>query len=116
MCYVGDSSDVWDEEMVRARKPHRCDECRTEIPTGVRYIRIGSLYEGQWETLRMHFECRVLWGAVHLDLCEGRGAMMVGGLDEELRNYEDEYGDEGARVLPYAQRFEAIREKYARAT
>lgn len=89
MCYSdGESCDVWNEETFRARKEYRCDECFAPIPKGVKYIRIGSLYEGSWDTLRVHWECLVLWGAVRLDLCKGQGAIMIGGLDQEL----DEYG------------------------
>ncbi len=110
MCYIDEPSDVWSETTVRARKPHRCFECDRTIPAGVRYVRFGSLFDGHWDTFRMHYECRVLWGSMAGDLCGKPGFVMAGGLEEEL----DQYAGEPA-VEPYRARFEAIKAKYAAA-
>src|SRR4051812_6334707 len=110
MCDIyGDTSDVWSETTQRARKPWTCCECGAPIPAGTIYTRFGSLFDGHWDTFRMHYECRVLWGSVAGDLCGHPGYVLAGGLPEELH----EYGDEAA---PYAARFEQIRQHYTEAT
>lgn len=122
MCYVGDACDVWREELVRARKLHRCDECFAPIPVGCRHVRIGSLFEGHWDTHRVHWECRILWGAVRQDLCKGKGLIVIGGLDEELSEYESDtaaWDDDDKPIeteaAPYRRRFEEIKAKYREA-
>lgn len=106
MCDLDWPSTVWNEQIVRARKPHRCYECRTPIPVGCNHVRIGSLCDGNWDTYRMHWECTVLWRSMSADLC-GQSVIIAGGLDEELEQYRDEEG------LPYRERFEAIKAHYS---
>lgn len=119
MCYDGDGCDAWTPHVQRARKPYKCDECDAPIPAGVRYVRIGSLFDGHWETMRVHWECLQLWYTVQLHLCGGRGLIIIGGLDEELREYDDEnvrFGTDDepqeTEAAPYRARLEAIRAKY----
>ena len=57
MCFDNDFCDVWDEMIVKARKHHPCDECQDGIQSGELYKRIGSLYEGEWDTLRLCARC-----------------------------------------------------------
>lgn len=119
MCFTGDACEVFHERIVRAGKPHRCDECDAPIPRGTPYVRIGSLFEGDWSTLHVHWECMLLWRTVQADLCEGNGLIVIGGLEEELRGYDDdncEYDKEGEELptaaAPYRARLAAIRAKY----
>lgn len=107
MCTLDEPSDVWSETIVRARRPHRCCECGAPIPPGVKYVRIGSLYDHRWDTFTMHYECRVLWGAMAGDLCGKPWFVMAGGLAEELGQYHGELA-----AVPYAERFEQIKAKY----
>lgn len=95
MCSTdNEASAVWNERIVRARKPHRCDECHLAIPPGRHYIRIGSLYDGHWETFEKHPECDAVADWVRVHVCEAHGEhgfIPVGGLDEEIHNLRD-YG------------------------
>jgi len=86
-----DASDVWNLHIVVARKRHKCSECSLPIPVGCRHLRIGSLFEGSWETIREHVECDAVAEFVRKKICEARGErgfIPVGGLDEEIRNLD----------------------------
>ena len=90
MCYTdGDACDIWNEKTVRAVKPHRCDECSGDIPVGCVHLRIGSLFEGEWDTLRVHVSCMALWRFVHKEVCDGEGFILVGGLATEIGEQDD---------------------------
>lgn len=47
---------VYNEDRVRARKPHKCCECRLPIVVGEEYMRCSGLWDG-WETFRQHLHC-----------------------------------------------------------
>ncbi len=111
MCYVDDGCDVWNLTHRKARKRHRCDECGGAIPVAVLYAQINTLFEGRWDILRVHAECMQLWNDVHRVLCGGEGLILIGGLHEELRQYE---GD--GRAKRFLKRFNTILDKYRGAS
>lgn len=84
MCMV-DSGEYWQFAayvMRRARKEHRCGECRRTINPGERYEHVSGLYDGRWDTERTCEQCRTaarwlevvccgfLYGAIKEDLGE----------------------------------------------
>lgn len=92
MCFDGDAATVWNEQRVRARKPYVCYECDLTIPAGRDYIRIGCLSDGNWDTFRLHVECNSLWDFIHIQVCEGEGLKLAGGLGEEIAHQDDTDG------------------------
>lgn len=59
MCYqYYGVSDIYIERQPKARKEHRCCECTLPIQIKEQYHRIESLYEGSWETFKMHLSCQ----------------------------------------------------------
>lgn len=49
MCEGADEPATLTHEILRrARKAHRCAECRNLIPVGARYVRCSSLSDGSW--------------------------------------------------------------------
>jgi hypothetical protein len=44
-----DPADVYSVSVVKARKPHRCCECRQVIQPGIQYERVSMLYDGEWQ-------------------------------------------------------------------
>lgn len=60
-CYVetcdGDRPEVYAQDEVTARKPHKCCECGAEIPKGERYERFKGKWEGEWEEYRTCLGC-----------------------------------------------------------
>jgi hypothetical protein len=62
-----DPCDVWDSQMVTARKSHVCCECGEEIAPGRRYERLRTLYKGSWDTFKTCTSCLAVWD----DLCDG---------------------------------------------
>lgn len=115
MCFDGDACTVWVETRRRARKQYACLECGSTIPNGARYVNIRS-YLDSWETMRIHVECMALWRLVRENLCGGGGLILIGGLDEELGNYElNDLGVSSKQASAwrrYKRRFSQIREKY----
>lgn len=62
----GDLAEMSDTKMVRARKAHRCCECRRTIAAGTLHERCKLLYDGTWSCfrtclicheIREHFRC-----------------------------------------------------------
>lgn len=49
---------VWNSTTRKARKAHRCDECREEISVGARYEHISMLFDGAWDTSRLCLSCK----------------------------------------------------------
>ena len=56
-------SEVWLTSYPRSRKVRKCVECCREIPIGVTYQRIKSLYDGRWEALTTCAVCAEIRGA-----------------------------------------------------
>jgi len=89
MCFDGDMADVWKTRAVRARKPHRCNECRLPIPVGDVYIHIDSLFEGEWDHYRVHNGCYELSKFIDKTLC-GSSGFPIGYLSEEISSQDSE--------------------------
>lgn len=52
---------VWEEEVRRARKEHRCDACGEIIRRGDRYGSTRSLYDGSWQTTCRCARCETMF-------------------------------------------------------
>jgi hypothetical protein len=89
---LGEYSVIWDEKRQRARKTYRCEHCDRAITPGTSYIRIGSLYDGSWDTIRIHAECDAVCEFIKQHICEAhgeRGTIMIGELNEEITSLEE---------------------------
>jgi hypothetical protein len=69
-------------EWPKARKPHRCEECRRIIAAGERYERFSGKFDGSLFCLKTCAECAEIRDAFN---CEG-GAI-VDGLWSEIESY-----------------------------
>jgi len=60
-CVFGDDCDepakVYNQRQLVAKKPHRCTECREEIPGGAQYERVDGLWDGHWSTYKTCLSC-----------------------------------------------------------
>jgi hypothetical protein len=119
MCFDGDSATVWKEVDRVARKRYKCDECGAPIPIGVKYTSIGMLAEDEWSRLRVHVECLLVWRLVRDLVCDGVGLIMIGGLDQELREADAEHGKyieaEDRFTTPFMDVLREIRATYEAA-
>ncbi len=52
--------EVYDERLVRARKPHTCDACTETIPPGVFYTRIGTVFDGDVDSFKRCMRCQTI--------------------------------------------------------
>lgn len=60
MCEIdfgGEYSTLLSERVVRARKEHRCTECRACITVGELYTRRSSVYDGHLSAQKLCAEC-----------------------------------------------------------
>lgn len=98
MCMCDDSTepDVFRSEIRRARKAHRCDECRRVIPAGSRYRYVSGLWDGRWDDFAFCLRCervRAAHRAAEKSLGEAHCDPPLGNLLEAVRecaNYERE--------------------------
>lgn len=65
----GERPDVWRESTHRARKQHRCDECRMPIVVGTVYVRCVGMYDGHWYGARVHPDCFALLKHIAFTVC-----------------------------------------------
>lgn len=95
MCYDdGDGAEVWIEATRKARKPYTCCECNGPIPPGAKYVCISGIQDHEPFRYHAHAECMELWHFTQNVVCGGNGMIMIGGLREELHQY-DTMGDVG---------------------
>ena len=80
--YDGDQATVYSSSHVKARKEHKCYECRRMIAKGETYERVSGLWEGKWETYRFCDCC----SEIGLSLSCG-GGRTFGMLWEEITDY-----------------------------
>jgi hypothetical protein len=56
-------------DIVKARKPHKCEECGGQILAGQKYERNKWLYDGEWSRMDICLLCAEIGAAFS---CEGR--------------------------------------------
>ena len=64
----GDLPEFSTESTVKARKPHKCVECRETIPAGAHYERVVGKWDGTVRTEKTCLLCREIRAAF---CCEG---------------------------------------------
>jgi hypothetical protein len=83
---IDETYDIYNEQTLRARKPHRCCACDDTIPPGHRYCRVFVLFDGRKESFKRCARCQT----IHEHLRDlGDGEMWP---DERL-NCGEEYRD-----------------------
>lgn len=115
--YCDSYCDVYNSDVVKARKEHTCSACRTTIQKGEHYARIFALHDGYVHHYKRCGACEVTHR--HLaELCAASGDDLYP--DEELNcglSYKNEWGgdppDEIARLpfLSSAERGRLLREE-----
>ena len=50
-----------------AKKPHRCEYCRSVIPAGVQYVAMAGKWQGYFFHGKGHLDCRELWNSLYND-------------------------------------------------
>ena len=63
---------IYDKTTPTARKPTLCQACSETIPAGVKYTRVGILFDGRWDTVKRCQRCEAIHA--HLVGLRGRGA------------------------------------------
>jgi predicted RNA-binding Zn-ribbon protein involved in translation (DUF1610 family) len=107
MCDIDyDPATVWDEQAVRARRPHECMECSGTIKPGEDYVRVGCLFEGSWSTLIRCAPCDFLADAIETLECGDEGQILFGGLGEEIANLGQ--GDYNEETDEYAEHWASV--------
>lgn len=107
MCMIDDTdrSEVWREEIRRARKVYSCGECGRLISIGERHRYIFSVHEGNAEQQRQCEHCMVAADWLCLE-CTG---YCLGGIGEDIEQHCDEY-----RRMDLWRLFAGMRRKWQR--
>jgi len=58
--YDYDCPDVFNERMIKARKPHKCCECGAVIQVGDRHELVEGLWDGSWSRYRTCRACKTI--------------------------------------------------------
>jgi hypothetical protein len=72
--YDGDPAELYDSQIVTARKPHECHECRREIVRGEKYERVTGRWEGEFDRFSFCLICSELSKSFS---CDGRSFGML---------------------------------------
>ncbi len=106
MCLVSEPCDVWNETHRRARKEHQCTACDMAIRRFESYIEIRSLFEGDWETYRVHLNCYHV-GQELMKQCEMWNPAV---LAEDLREhgYDDKRSFTSGTLVPAPRDLEGL--------
>ncbi len=86
MCFDGDPVTLISSTTPKARKPHKCDECRRIIEPGETYHRDFYTFEGDTNTVRWCLQCNEARRWLK-EVCDG---WMYEGLGEELSEHRGE--------------------------
>jgi hypothetical protein len=90
-----DVPEFYNADWVRARKPHRCDDCRREIAKGERYHRISGKWDGYVRSFANCWQCEFAREVLfHNSECDCPAAF--GELREELN---EEWRESGGYML-----------------
>jgi hypothetical protein len=80
-----DYPSFYDEKRRKARKEHRCIECKLPIPKGFEYYAASGKWDGEVETMKLHEECREALNiknrGVDCDDAIPFGCLFIDGLD-----------------------------------
>jgi len=82
-CYCdtdGESPDIYQDKIVKARKVHRCCECDKDINPGQIYQVVRGLWDGRWSGYKTCMFCATVRERI--------GAHIHGGLGEVLNCIE----------------------------
>lgn len=79
--------DIWDQHWRIARKEHNCCECGHSIKSGIKYLSIKTLYEGQWDRYALCMVCEAHW-EFYRNQPDSDGCILLNGLHEEEYNCE----------------------------
>jgi hypothetical protein len=55
--YDSESPELYFDKVVKARKEHKCCECREPIKKGDSYEYVKTLYDGYWDTYKTCIPC-----------------------------------------------------------
>ena len=103
--------EFYNEERVKARKQHRCDECQRAIPIGAVYVRCSGKWDGYVATYRQHVECRDFCASVNLEHI-GECLIPFGGMNDAINDLGDYGLYDVALVLDLQQEWERIKVLY----
>jgi hypothetical protein len=81
---IDGSHEFYEARKVKARKPHKCHECRRQIEVGEVYEYVASKYDGDFSTTKTCLSCSEIQD--HF-ACKDGGAIVIGELWSEMRGY-----------------------------
>jgi hypothetical protein len=89
VCNDGDVYQLYKSKLVRAAKPHKCEECYSEIKIGDKYWFATGLFDGEWNSHHTCEMCMAIWDGIDV---QGHKCILHGGLYEYIHATENDYG------------------------
>lgn len=92
-CDYGDGPSVMDEGPVKARKVHKCSECRGAILPGESYLRTWGIWEGEASVFKRCADCDALlkWALAHAKcLCWYYGQILSDVVEAAINDWDYE--------------------------
>ena len=86
-CFDDEPATLHNETWPKARKEHKCCECRVTINVGEIYQRIEQLYDGDWSTYKTCEKCADLRESLGDVIC-----VYYGELKWQYKEYLDDAG------------------------
>jgi hypothetical protein len=87
-----DPPSIYKETYPKAKKEHRCGECRRIIDVGENYLRIEAVYDGRFVTNKMCDHCEAAaWAYRDASDC----CFAMGSLWSDVADFIDDYDNEG---------------------
>lgn len=102
-CDDYDPPSVYNESEPKAKKEHRCSECRRTIEVGEQYLRIEGCWDGVWSTSKVCRHCSAMadvMRSISECFCPSMGNMLCEFFDED----RDGHGTLPARLYHSARR------------
>lgn len=109
-CDYGDGPSVMDEKTVKAKKAHKCSECRGTILAGEAYLKTWGIWASEARTFKRCSDCSELmaWAEAHVKcIC-----WLYGDAHTNILEAMTEYDDECPGLLAEAEaKVKAVRTK-----
>lgn len=91
-CDYGDGPSVFDEKTVKAKKAHKCSECRGAILPGEAYLKTWGIWDGEASTFKRCADCSSLieWALAHVKCICWHYGQSLSDIIDAMQEYDAE--------------------------
>lgn len=91
-CDYSDGPSVFDEKTVKAKKVHKCSECRGAIQAGETYLKTWGIWDGEASTFKRCPDCSALiaWATAHVKCICWYYGQTLSDIIDAMQEYDSE--------------------------